>query len=448
MGRADDATGTGFRPGLSTLLALLIAVGSGAWFAHRLDDEPIFVDEAAFISQAYFGDLLLSGRVESPLWLEYQAYDLPPLPKYLINLSLRVHGQARPRREWALWWYEHTLESRFVTPATLHAARLPSILMGVLGCVSVFSLGVTAGDRRIGFLAAAFLAISPLYALHARRAMADVPAEALVLATAALGLALVMKLRRGGLGAVRLLALSVAVGGLGGLAVLAKLNGGLGLLLIAAWMIFAGLAPSRQVSKGRFAVALASIGVTALLVFVALNPFVTARPRSLGTVPLLDPKPPNQTIPERLWEVVEHRVAVSRIGQASFPRDALPTLSQKAAVLAVQGFGRFGPLGPRRSDSTRRFDWSQDRGAIAWLPLVLGGFVAWPAIGFAQRRRGQPSAAWAIPLGFVVCVATVGAFLPLAWDRYLLPIQAMSGLMAAGAVVAVFDRLTRRGGPA
>ena len=98
MGRADDATGTGFRPGLSTLLALLIAIGSAAYFAHRLDDEPIFVDEAAFISQAYFGDLLLSGRVDVPLWLEYQAYDLPPLPKYLINLSLRVHGQARPHR--------------------------------------------------------------------------------------------------------------------------------------------------------------------------------------------------------------------------------------------------------------------------------------------------------------------------------------------------------------
>ena len=40
-----------------------------------------------------------------------------------------------------------------------------------------------------------------------------------------------------------------------------------------------------------------------------------------------------------------------------------------------------------------------------------------------------------VPLGFVVCVVTVGAFLPLAWDRYLMPIQAFSSLMAAGALV-------------
>lgn len=444
MGREDDRNGTGRRPGLSAVLAVLIAVASTAWFAYRLDDEPIFVDEAAFLSQAYFGDLFFAGRWDSPLWLEYPAFDLPPLPKYLINVSLRVHGEARPDRRWAREWYRNSHEARFVTPTNLRAARVPSVLMGMLGCVSVFSIGVTCGCRRIGVLAALFLTISPLYALHARRAMGDVPAESLVLATAAVGLMLLRRSWRGGPIVARTVALASLAGWLAGLAVLAKLNGGLGLILVAAWMMIGAIAsPLPRGEKYRMVFAPASIGLTALLVFVALNPFVTARPRKPGIGPLI-----GETIPARLWAVIEHRVGVSREGQTAFPRDALPTLGQKAAVLAVQGFGRFGPMGPRRSDSTRRFDWSQDWGAVAWLPLVFGGFVAWPAIGAAQRRRGVPPSAWAIPVGFVVCLATVGLFLPLAWDRYLLPIQAMSGLMAAGAVVAAFDRLTRRGGPA
>ena len=446
MGHAEPPVGMVSRRGWTVGLAFLVAVVAGVSFAYRLDDEPIFVDEAAFLSQAYFGDLFFAARWSSPLWLEYAAYDLPPLPKYLINVSLRLHGFARPAREWAIRWYDNSGEARFVTPDNLRAARWPSVLMGTAGCVALFLIGTHCGDRRIGLLAALLLAINPLYALHARRAMADVPAEALVLATAAAGLGLVWMLRREHLGTARLVGVSCLVGLLGGLAVLAKLNGGLGLLLVCSWMIFAGA--SSATARRRMPLAFACVGLMALVAFVALNPFVTARPTRPGSVLLMMPKPADQTVPVRLGEVIEHRLDVSRTGQRSFPRDALPTLDKKAAVLVVQGFGRFGPFGPRRSDSTQRYAWAQDWGAIAWLPLVLAGFAAWPAIGAAQKRRGASSSWASVPLGFIVCVATVGAFLPMAWDRYLLPIQAFSTLMAAGVVVSTFDRMARRGGPA
>jgi 4-amino-4-deoxy-L-arabinose transferase-like glycosyltransferase len=450
MARAGDASGNRFLPIRSLWLAILIGLASGAFFAYRLDDERFFMDEAAFLSQAYFGDLFLAGDRDNPLWLEYPAYDLPPLPKYLINVSLRLHRQPRPGRLWAMRWYENPGEARHVTLANLHAARIPSVLMGALGCVAVFAVGVQCGDRRIGALAAFFMAINPLYCLHARRAMADVPTEALVLATAAIGLAVWMSDRRVRMNRLRFAGGAVAVGTLAGLAVLAKLNGGLGLILVTVWAgcALAGTAGLRD--KARLAIAMGAVGLTALIVFVGLNPFVTAHPRVDASVPLLEPKPSNQAIVERLAEVVQHRVDVSKAAQEQkiFSPDSLPTLDQKAAVLAIQGFGRFGPFGPRHSDSRRRFDSEQDWGVVLWLPLVLAGAVAWVARGVRQRRRGEPPTAWAIPIGFVICVATVGAFLPLAWDRYLLPIQAFSGLMAAGALVAVFDRLTWPGGRA
>ena len=214
-------------------LAVLAALGSIGLFAYRLDDESLFVDEAAFLSQAYFGDLYFGGRTDSPLWLEYPAYDLPPLPKYLINLSLRSRQIARPGREWMVRWYRQTNEKRFVTPENLRAARLPSVLLGGLGCAALFAIGTMTIDRRVGFLSALFLAINPLYRLHARRAMADIPSEAFLLITLAVGLVLIRSLSSGR----RMVVLSIAAGFLGGLAVLAKLNGGLGLMILSSWIV-------------------------------------------------------------------------------------------------------------------------------------------------------------------------------------------------------------------
>jgi len=107
----------------------------------------------------------------------------------------------------------------------------------------------------------------------------------------------------------------------------------------------------------------------------------------------------------------------------------------------VQGFGRFGPLGPRHSDSTRRFDRAQDCGAVIWWPCVIGG-VAWAwARGRRQRAEEEPPTAWAILAEAVVAGGVVTAILPMAWDRYYLSLQPATSLLAAGGLVAAFDRL-------
>src|SRR5271155_2359933 len=42
-----------------------------------------FADEDAYITQSYYADLFFAGRFHNRAWLEFPAYDLQPLPKYL-----------------------------------------------------------------------------------------------------------------------------------------------------------------------------------------------------------------------------------------------------------------------------------------------------------------------------------------------------------------------------
>ena len=141
-------------------------------------------DESAFISQSYFFDLLLEGALDDPAWVSIPAIDLPPLPKYLIGLMLRTQGYPRPGPSEALAWYDDH-SRRCETPEMLVAARWPSVILGTLGCIAVFGSGALGRDPWTGAIAALLLLVNPLFHLLARRAMADIPCEALVLTATA-----------------------------------------------------------------------------------------------------------------------------------------------------------------------------------------------------------------------------------------------------------------------
>ncbi len=233
------------------------------------------------------------------------------------------------------------------------------------------------------------------------------------------------------------LGLSLVVGLLAGLAALTKLNGGLAMMVLSAWGVL-GLALGGFAVRRRLALAALTAveGVTSLAAFVVLNPFLYAHPTGPPPPRMMAPAPVDQSVGERLVFLIRHRAQVSRDAARIFPHDALTTLGPKLATVAVQGFGRFGPFGPRDHDSTvpyPRYSWSRDVSAVVWLPLVLLG-AGWAVVGGMRSiRRGEPPVAWAVLGYFAVTLATVSAFLPLAWDRYLLPIQAPSALLVAGA---------------
>ena len=336
-------------------------------------------------------------------------------------------------------WYRD-INSRFGSDAALVAARRPSVAFGVLGCLAIYAIGTMALDRRLGFVSALLLMANPLYAMHARRAMSDVPAEALILATAAVGLWAWKRLMAGKGGVGPVVGLIFGSGILGGLATLAKLNGSLAGLILVGWAVLAiPLASFSRPGRVLFVVGTLASGVVSFGTFAALNPFLFAHPR--GSVdPRLAPMV-RLSFLERVKVVADHRVLIYESAKSSFPNDALSTPLEKLEAVAVQGFGRFGPFGPRgRTDSTIRFDWSQDRSALAWLPLVLLGGMAAVRRGWIQRRDHKPPVAWAVAVEAIVASAVVTAFIPLAWDRYFLSIQPGFALLGAFAIVETFDQ--------
>jgi hypothetical protein len=423
-------------------LAWAVGIVSLVVFGWDLPREPHFVDESAYISQSFYADLLIDGKRDDPTWLEYAGFDLPPLPKYLIGLALRLEGYPRPGPSAARSWYGDT-SRRFVSDDALTAARHPSVLFGAMGCVAIFALGTLAVDARVGLFAAIALMANPLYRMHARRAMSDMPSEAMILAAAAMGLWAWKRLLAGRPAAWPTVGVAIGAGICAGLAVLAKLNGALAGFILAGWAALGLVLPSFSLrSRLTYTGSCVMAAGFAFALFVALNPFLTARPRRLSNPALV--RLAGMGLMERVEVVKDHRVQVSEQAKQIFPNDALRGPFEKIKAVAVQGFGRFGPFGPRGwTDSTRRFDRKQDSGGLVWLPWVMAGFVASLAIGRRQYRRVEPPTAWAIALQAVIALATVTSFIPLAWDRYFLSIQPGSALLAAIALVAALDGIGR-----
>jgi 4-amino-4-deoxy-L-arabinose transferase-like glycosyltransferase len=437
-----------------------VACAALAVFASGIYAES-FADEDAYISQSYYADLFFQGQVDDWRWLDLPAYDLPPLPKYLIGFSLRMCGRPMPGPIDAHLWYR-TYKS-FGPRATLTAARVPIILVGVLGCVAIFACGALIKDDRVGAIAAVLLMLNPLFRLHAHRAMSDIPCETFMLVALWLALWAWRRAWSGQIGLASWL-LSVAAGLAAGLALLSKFNGFLALMIVVAWSGAAVLTPGLNWPR-KLTLAAGAIlsSIVALALFVALNPFMTAQPT--GALPAELQAMSKRNLEQRFRKLVDQRLEVSKNQKIGFPHNALNDLGEKVKVFAVQGFGRFGPLGPGGSDlpaskkakkfephdwapfgpigsdSRLRYDLRQDWGLIVWAPLVLIGLVQSFRLGRRQFRAGEAPTGIALTLWVAIAWVVVTAYLPMAWDRYLLPPQSVNALLGALAISSISDRL-------
>lgn len=429
----------------AALCALVAGVISFVWFARGIAREPHFMDESAYLSQTFYASLFFEGRVNDVAWVEYPAIDLPPLTKYSLGLALDAAGAGRPPRSSARLWYidNHGIpESR----AMLFAGRLSSALWGALGVAAIAVLGTLLSGRLCaGALAAGLLAANPLYRLHARRAMADAPVEALMLLTLAFGLSLGIAVLRQSGWRVGRFALAIVTGCVAGLAVLAKLNGGLALVTLGAWTLlglFARGTPAAR--KVELVLCFCVVAATALAAFCILNPTVYAQPAAALPEALESFK--KLSAFERLFAIVDHRAKVASVSADRFP-EAIHGLSEKLGAFFIQGFGRFSPLGPAHTKSWIRYDSHQDWGAAVWLPLSLAGIAVAGALGRRQAQDGELPLSYCLVIQTLAAWLVVGSFLPLAWDRYFLSIQASSALLvglAASAAGGLAAQTVRR----
>src|SRR5690349_6243238 len=97
-------------------LAAAIGCLALAFFAVAVTDVS-FVDEYAYITQSYYADHFFRGEFNHPDWLDFFAFDLQPLPKYLIGFFLRAAHLPLPGPAHAASWYQHY--TPFGTQATL-----------------------------------------------------------------------------------------------------------------------------------------------------------------------------------------------------------------------------------------------------------------------------------------------------------------------------------------
>ncbi len=417
-------------------LAVLIGLFALLIFGRNLASEPFFADESAYLSQSYYTDLYLSGRWNDPAWLDYPAYDLPPVPKYLIGAALWLGGYKPPGPAEAHYWYDHTT-TRFDSRGELTVARVPMVIVGALGCLAIYGIGVLAGGRKLGVMAALLLIANPLYRMHARRAMSDVPYEAFLLLSLFFGLWNWKRLMDGRSSRASAVLLAVASGTCAGLSILSKMSGLLSLMVLGAWVGPAIVVRGRAASTVGYAACVLVATIVAILTFMALDPFLTAHPTR--TLPPEFAQINRLGLMERVQFMFQLRFDVSARQKVGFSHDALHTLSDKLAVATVQGFGRFGPFGPSHSDSTKRFELAQDRGVVVWLPWVALG-AWWAAIrGYRDWKAGATPTSWAVLVHFAVAFSVVTLYLPMAWDRYLLPIQAPAALLAAMVLAKVTE---------
>src|SRR5580704_15898405 len=89
LSQQNDRSAESPKTSISSICKLVAACAVLLVFAGGLFSKS-FVDEYAYITQSYYTDYLLEGRFNDRAWLELYAYDLQPLPKYLIGLSLHL----------------------------------------------------------------------------------------------------------------------------------------------------------------------------------------------------------------------------------------------------------------------------------------------------------------------------------------------------------------------
>ena len=84
--------------------------------------------------------------------------------------------------------------------------------------------------------------------------------------------------------------------------------------------------------------------------------------------------------------------------------------------------------------------------ALFWLPFVCFGLFESVRLGREQLAAGKPPLALLLLVWAVSAWAVVTVYLPMAWDRYQLPIESGNALLAAVGVCAIWDQIAARRG--
>ena len=342
---------------------MLLAAG---FFALGLGDEP-FVDEYAYITQSYQPDILFAGRSNDPAWLDAGTTTWCRFPS---TSSISRSGcrdspaRAGTRRSPGI----ATPRTGGVRPELDHRAAAVDLHGGDRLHGDLRDRPMLVKDQPTGAIAAFLLAVSPLYRLHAHRAMSEAACEAFLLLALALGMRGWKAAVAGRHRAWACLSCSRPVCWRGwrswpsSMACWRCFHASAWCLL---GLVFPGL-PSSASSCWPPAPPLRSWPPGSS--FLALNPFMTAHPT--GRLPAAAQEIAEMGAWQRFEFLIEHRRQVSATSSG--------VLAQRLAHAARAGQGGRRPgLWPVRAAGSeqvgfdRQIRLGQDWGAFLWLPLVV-----------------------------------------------------------------------------
>ena len=368
------------------------------------------------------------------------------LPKYLIGLAWHLAGftvdDLNDQWLWGAGWDWNVANGHKPADALLFAARWPSALLTALSVALLFALALLWGGRRMAYPASFLLAVHPVVLLNGRRAMMEGSLLFFSLLTMLLAAWLGRRLVRASRLSQRDVAEMLALGGAAGLTMASKHSGLVPVL--AAYMALAILGFGRSRVRGwRVAVwGLCSV-LLAGGVFLALNPAWWSDPVGRGpeVLQLREALVADQVaaFPEAVYRDVPERLG-GLVAQLSTAPPAYYEVSDWAAYIA---------------DAIQAYQASPWTGILyginALTTLVGAGVFLLALVGTARlirQVRTLHPVALVIGLWALLTVLMIVAAVPLAWQRYYMPLYPIEALLAGAGIARLGRAVTVRRRPA
>lgn len=426
-------------PSRPALFALLLTGLLTSFALFGLARVPFHPDEATQLYTSQDFDLLW----RTPLSLAWAPPEAPdhrqklrlldaPLTRYWLGLWRSLAGQPANLADWdwSASWQANQAAGALPSPSLLFAGRLAALALYPVSLVLIFSIGRSLAGPTAGLLALLLLGLNSLALLHARRAMAEAALLTSVLFAlwsflhtghrpwlAGLGLAAAFNAKQ-----TAILLLPVA-------------------MLAALWHTPSEASPARRPALTASLALAQCLGVFILLT-LALNPVFWRAPLMAGRQALLARQAlaaAQQTDTQRLAPehalVSQSQRAAALLANLYFAPPAFAewgnyraeTAAAEAAYLAIPGHSLLRGLAG---------------GALQFILALCGALFALLRLrhaGPAQRR------ALILALLATLCLA-LGHLLwiPLDWQRYVIPLVPLSCLWQAYALSLPMDAALRR----
>jgi 4-amino-4-deoxy-L-arabinose transferase-like glycosyltransferase len=421
--------------GVAVLLAGLWVLGDSAKRVEMHGDEGV-----AIMATPYFEYLFIRRDLARDEWHDdsYAVHTHPMISRYLMGgwLWLQGYNERRlPQRSyrWSLSLEENRRQGRVPSEALLGHARTPMVVSGAGAVVLLYLLGRVLAGVPAGLVAAGLGLGSPLTQEYLVRARPDPPFVFFLLLALLFGVLGARRGRDGGLP----LGWAIAVGLALGLAFGSKLTAVLGPAAAGGWgLLVAGLAAARKrdpseigawAGRRRRALRkpLARAWMAgrgwALAVVVACGVFVISNPH-------LYPNPILHTT-----HLFAHRIEEGEVAQRYHP-DAAQNIFERSSFVLL------GSLAGGTLTGSRGAPLEALLAAAGVVALLAGSWREW-------RRTGRPPATGLVLLtGLAYFLGTI-AFLPVTWDRYLLPTVLLGALFSGLGAAALIRQASALGAP-